>query len=191
MKVLQFLAVFSLAGAAIAAPVTFSDNATITTGPVALACHNGNQPVAKVRINVNGIDQGLPGLIYVGAIDPSQSGAKFFSGGWQATGGGMLPIYAVERVGLKTSDITFPLDPEFDGWNVYVGYGALTQADEQKVRARRIAMDRAKERNPNVAANPITDDHLRATLIQMDMTNNTKYRRVITLSQADLRMCLD
>jgi hypothetical protein len=193
MTILQFLAIFSVVGAAGVAsanPVSFSENTTITTGPVTLTCHSG-QPVAKVRININGVDQGLPGLLYVGAVDPAQTDARFFSEGWRETGSGLMPIYAVERAGLKATDILFPLAPEFAGWNVYVGYGALTQADEQKVRARRAALDRAKERQPNMKPNPISDDHLRATLIQMDMANNTKYRRVLTPSETDVAMCED
>jgi hypothetical protein len=193
MTILRLLAIFSGIGGAWVAtanPVSFSYNAKITTGPVTLACHSG-QPVAKVRININGVDQGLPGLLYVAAVAPAQTDAKFFSDGWRETGSGVMPIYAVERAGLKAADIMFPLVQEIAEWNVYVGYGALTQADEQKVRARRVALDRAKERQPNLKPNPITDDHLRATLIQMDMANNTKYRRVFTPSQSDITICED
>lgn len=189
-NVLLACAMFATYGVSYAGPLSFSDNSTITTGPVRLDCHGANiPPVATVKLNVNGVDQGLPGLIYVGAANPEQTDAQFFSNAWQEMGSGLFPIYAVVRSGLQSVDISFPLNASFVGWSVYVGYGALSLADEQKVEVRRRGFDHAKIRNPQMTAHQIPDDNLRATLIQMDMTKNTKYRFVYTPTFQDMHMC--
>lgn len=177
-------------GASYAGPLSFSNNSTIATGPVRLDCHGANiPPVATVKLNVNGVDQGLPGLIYVGAANPDQTDAQFFSNGWQEIGSGLFPIYAVVRSGLESVDVSIPLSTSLVGWSVYVGYGALSMADEHKVEVRRQALDHAKTLNPQMRANQIPDDNLRATLIQMDMTKNTKYRFIYIPTFQDMHMC--
>lgn len=184
----------ALAGTASAgtAQVDLSAPPTISVSGVAKVCQ-GEVPYARVNLLVNVPDKGLPGLVYVGSHDPGQTAAEFYYGyGWQPWDGSLYPPNQVFRTGLNDLTLYIPLDraAEKQGWRLYVGYGVLTAESEQKVQRMIQSYQVAKTKLPDRQIPAVDPDHFRRTLIQMNMTDNVKYRFVMDWTSDLIGMCV-
>lgn len=186
------LATAGLASAAGTAQVNLSAPSTISISGVTKICQ-GEAPYARVNLLVNVPDKGLPGLVYVGSHDPGQTAAEFYYGyGWQPWNGSLYPPNQIFRTGLNDLTLYIPLDraAEKQGWRLYVGYGVLTAESEQKVQRMIQSYQAAKIKMPDRQIPTIDPDHFRRTLIQMNMTDNVKYRYVMDWTNDLIAMCV-
>lgn len=136
---------------------------------------DGLQPYVQIVLHISPSDAGLPGLLYVASSDPSQTQANYLVAGdpqWYVfQGEAMYVPYAIVRTGLQDTTLTLPAG--VPGWQLWVGYGALTPQGEAQAQAgvTAVAKARAAGRNPP----PIDADYIRRALIQEDMKHNGKY----------------
>lgn len=154
---------------------------------------SGDQPWVHFRVNVNPEDAGKPGLLYVGAHDPSQRVAQFYiAGAWVQAASTMFPPYAVARGGLYSMDVDAPLnDPDTrQGWIMYAGYGVLTAADESKVQQAIAAVAIAREKFPGRNIPGVDPDHHRRVFIQDNMTKGGKFQVVRQWSPDIQNLCV-
>lgn len=163
---------------------------SVTEGPVSCV---GDVPVLNFTLYVNAQDAGRPGLMYVGAHDQMQSQAAVLnqSGGWEAFSGAMLTPYVVARGGLSTIPVRVPLPNAgaWQGWSIYLGYGALTPQGEQTVQQAVVAVANAKAKWPDRTIPAVDADHFSRSLIQEDMRKFTKYRLARTVTPELASMC--
>ena len=185
-KYLAFLPLFlgiawaNIASAAGTARVDLTATPTISVTGVTRVCQ-GEVPYARLNLLVNVPDKGRPGLVYVGSHDPAQTVAEFFySGQWTTWDGGLYPPHLIVRGGLNDVTLYVPYDRLVEklGWRLYVGYGVLTAEDEQKVQRMIQSYQIAKTKLPDRQIPTVDPDHFRRVLIQMNMTDNIKYRYV-------------
>lgn len=171
--------------------INLSAPPTISVSGVTKICQ-GQIPYARVNLLVNLPDQGLPGLVYVGAHNPSQTAAEFYyAAGWQPWNGSLFPPNQIFRSGLHDLTLFIPLDRAWEkqGWRLYVGYGVLTAESEQKVQRMIQSYQEAKAKLPGRQFPTVDPDHFRRTLIQMNMTDNAKYRYVMDWTSDLIGMC--
>lgn len=128
-------------------------------------------------------DVGKPGVVYVAVHDDSQTRAFFLTAaGWVPWQGGMFPIHTVARDGLRNTTIQVPdphligMDEGFTQWNLLVGYGALSEADERLVQRYVQGVELAKTRSQGGPAHAVHPDQFRLALVQKDLTDNGKYQ---------------
>jgi hypothetical protein len=153
----------------------------------------GGAPHIRVNLYVNPPDKNLSGLIYVGSHDSSQTQAEFFyENQWIAWESGLYPIYMTFRSGLNDMTFVIPFNriSEKLGWRLYVGYGALSVESEQKVGQITESYERARTKLPDRVFHTVEPDHIRRTLIQMDMLDNLKYQYIAEWT-SDLRHLCD
>jgi len=113
-----------------------------------------------------------------------------YSGAWQTWDGSLLPPHWVARGGFAGPvTLSIPLgasanvDGEFydkTGWLLYVGYGVLTVQDEEKVQRAMDGVAKVKAKFPDRPIPAVEADHYRRIMIQEDMSQNAKYRHVLT-----------
>lgn len=181
-----FASLYFLSGPATAARSRFAQAAppsAIAISAPRIYCGN-DQRYADVIIYVNPSDVGRPGLLYVGAHDPTQTSARFLSGGWLDWNGSLYPIYMIQRTGLADTKVTIPLNEIPYDWTIYVGYGALTIKDEDTVQRAMEGVAKVRAKYPDRPIPSVTADHYRRVLIQEDMTRNRKYHDV-SISETD------
>lgn len=165
---------------------------SITFAGARLSCW-GSVPLLSLTLNINPADTGRPGLVYVGAHDPMQTQGAVLnqSGAWEPFTGAMLTPYIIRRDGLTLQVVQIPLPnaADWQGWSVYVGYGALTaEADAMVVKAvASVATVRAQFPDRTIPA--VNEDHFRRSLIQEDMRKNNKYVFVRNITPDLIGMC--
>ncbi|MCY0853038.1 hypothetical protein [Cupriavidus sp. D39] len=182
----------------IAASATFAATpfvpgpSTITVANQTLGCA-GRTPVVTLNLLVNPEDAGRPGLIYVGVHDPQQMQAALLNqdSAWEAFTGAALIPHIVRRDGLSSVRLNIPLSssPSYQGWSLYVGYGALTLASEAMVQKAVVAVAGVKARYPDRPVPAVDEDHFKRSLIQEDMRKNTKYRFVRAFTPELMSIC--
>lgn len=139
-------------------------------------------------------DAGKPGLLWIGVHTPDKKFGYFLNlnGVWeQYTGGlyppnkrfdGGLPERARMRVPLPSQANGADSTAAFAGWEIYVGYGALTKADEEVIKTRRKAIQDARKSGQKLDHPEYdSDERLAWALVQKNMVDNQKYRRVIVV----------
>jgi hypothetical protein len=149
-----------------------------------------------------GNDIGSPGLTYVGILSPDQKTVALLglSNQWEAYPGGLYMPNGRHDTGLpavKTIKMTMPQTnysaaPQsthaYVGYVLYAGHGALTPAGIQKVQSRRTALNKVK---PTLVAKGTwnaqyeSDDQIKQSLVQQNMTDNNKYGPVFTIPMLD------
>jgi hypothetical protein len=143
-------------------------------------CYN-KQPQVRFNLLIHASDQGLPGLIYIGAHNPEKTRAQFYvQETWQEFEGAIFPVYKTVREGLTHTSLSIPLDEVIakQGWQLYVGYGALTAEDEAKVQKMSDTVQSFKSNFPEKKVNTIEPDYFRRVLIQDNMTKHGKYHYI-------------
>ncbi|MFX1767967.1 hypothetical protein PWP93_36470 [Paraburkholderia sp. A1RI-2L] len=140
-------------------------------------------------------EPGQPGLVWVGMHNPDKTAAYLLNlqGGWDAYNGGLYSPAGRYDNGLPaTMNLDVPLPPgasfgstdAFVGWQVYEGHGVYTPLAQSQVALRRATLNALKP--SRVAAgtwNPAydSDDEIKWTLVQKDMTDNSKYADVLSI----------
>lgn len=158
-----------------------------------LTCSYDGTVHLRDSVTIN--EPGQPGLVWVGMHNPAKTAAYLLDlqGNWQAYNGGLLPPAGRYDGGLPTTmtlDVTLPAgstlgsSDAFVGWQVYEGYGVYTPKSRQMVAERRSALNEIKP--TRVAAGKWnaeydSDDRFIWSLVQKDMTDNSKYVNVMTI----------
>lgn len=181
MRALLVSVLASLAsGAVLSAPTIAVSNQ--------LSCFD-SEPYLQVTLSIDSADVGRPGILYVGAHDPGRTRAQFYQHHWEEWNGAMFPPHRIVREGLASTTLAIPLgrsatvsDGAWDlsGWQLYVGYGALTAADEEKVQRAMDGVAKVKAMYPERKIPAVEADHYRRVMVQENMTQNAKYRHVFT-----------
>jgi hypothetical protein len=140
-------------------------------------------------------EAGLPGLIWVGMHNPAKTAAYLLDlqGGWDAYNGGLLSPagrYDNGLPGTLVIDVALPpgstpgTTDAYVGWQIYEGHGVLTQKSIQQVAQRRQALDAIKPSRVAAGTWPASydsDDQIKWSLVQKDMTDNGKYVLAMTV----------
>lgn len=171
--------VMMFCGTAMAAAPYLVPDSTISIANVQTYC-NYDQPFVRVDLLINAADVGRPGLLYVGSHNQTQTQAQFYTEAWQNWNGSLFPIHTIVRGGLTGTTLSIPLNDVFQkqGWKLYIGYGALSVADEMKVQRMLEALNKVKAKFPERNIQAVDPDHIRRVMIQDNMTRNVKYRYV-------------
>ena len=175
---------------AIAVSLAFVPNSTISISNVRTYCAN-NQPYVRLNLLINAADLGRLGLLYIGAHNPGQTQAQFYSDSWQDWAGSLFPIYKIASSGLYDTTIVLPLGDasQKQGWKLYAGYGALATADELTVQRAIETINQARAKIPERQISAIDLDFYRRVLAQDDMIKNVKYRYVLTWTPELAALC--
>jgi hypothetical protein len=150
-------------------------------------CSNDGTVHFKDAVVVN--EPGQPGLVWVGMHNPAKTAAYLLNmqGGWDTYNGGLLSPAGRYDNGLPATlsiDVALPLGSSpgttdaYVGWQIYEGHGVLTSASMQQVAQRRQALDAIKPSRVAAGTWPASydsDDQLKWSLVQKDMTDNSKY----------------
>lgn len=122
-----------------------------------------------------------------------------YGGAWQTWNGSLFPPHWVARSGFSGAvTLSIPLgvsaniDNEYSdktGWLLYVGYGVLTVQDEEKVQRAMDGVAKVKAKFPDRPIPAVEADHYRRVMIQEDMSQNAKYRHVLTWSREWMHSC--
>ena len=161
-----------------------------------LSC-SGTQPVVTISFSA-GADAGKPGLLWVGALDQSQTiGAVMtLSGAWATYEGGLYPPARRFDAGLpQGATLTVPVPPpagyasttntaHLVGYSIYVGHGALTAAAQQQIAARRAFLNSVKAQRVAAgtwSAEYDSDDRFAWSLVQKDMVDGGKWAAALTI----------
>lgn len=171
--------VMMFCGTAMAAAPYLVPDSTISIANVQTYC-NYDQPFVRVDLLINAADVGRPGLLYVGSHNQTQTQAQFYTEAWQDWNGSLFPIHTIVRGGLTGTTLSIPLNDvlQKQGWKLYIGYGALSVADEMKVQRMLEALNKVKAKFPERNIQAVDPDHIRRVMIQDNMTRNVKYRYV-------------
>jgi hypothetical protein len=172
--------------------------ATVICRPTGSTYDDGT-PITAPALQVNystGADAGTPGLFWFGILSPDQKrGAVLTPQGWQTYTGGLYPFQARYDAGF-TPTIAFAVPfPDgstntgaYVGYSVYAGDGVYTTDMRQKVADRRASLNAVK---PDMVAKGRwrpefdSDDTYVWSLIQRDMTDNSKYGSIGSIPFVD------
>lgn len=142
----------------------------------------------NVTLNINAADIGLPGLVYL-AVQEKDGTLAYYSPSqqaWVAYTGGMIEPYLVYQGGLppQVTFTTAKIDASpYVGTTVYVGYGALQQADQDKIDNFIASVGQAN-------LNPlISMQHLQQTAVENDMRSNEKAAAICQISKSSKKPC--
>lgn len=165
---------------------------SITFSNASLSCY-GRIPLLSLTLNINPSDAGRPGLVYVATHDPQQTQGAVLNqyGVWEPFNGAMLTPYIIRRDGLSAQVVKIPLSnaADWQGWSLYVGYGALTAASEGMVAQAVASVASVKARFPERNIPAVNEDHFKRSLIQEDMRKNNKYALVRNITPELIGMC--
>lgn len=164
-------------------------------------------PVFDVTYNP-GNDSGIPGGVWFGAISPSPDNYKiiYANNQWRSFNSGLVPLLGVYSSGLPgaiTITKTFPgngrsTDAYID-YQLYMGHGVYTQADDARVNAiisknTAIIQDltETRQRAGNLIISgsenlsqkyPIDKTVMQQSVVQKDAIDNKKYVSLLTIPQ--------